>query len=83
MNKMYLIVVAVAMLCDFIAQFLRVLSIIELKVKPFLRLTALWSWWLSLVFIVLSGQKSLIPPGWDINPSQVSSQQLLVLCFYL
>ena len=37
---------------------------------------------LSPVSIVLSGWESLTPTGWDINPSQVSSQQTLVF-FYL
>ena len=38
-----------------------------------------WSRHLSLVSVVLSGRESLTPPGWDTNPSQVSSQQMLVL----
>ena len=32
---------------------------------------------LSPVILVLSKWKSLAPPGWDTNPSQVSSQQML------
>ena len=38
-----------------------------------------WSRCLSPVPPVLSGWESLIPPGWDTNPSQVSSQQMLGL----
>ena len=36
---------------------------------------------LSTVSVVLSGCESLTPPGWDTNPSQVSSQQMLVLIY--
>ena len=36
-----------------------------------------WSRRLSPVSVVLSGWESLTPPGWDTNPSQVSSQQML------
>ena len=40
-----------------------------------------WSWHLSPVSVVLSGWESLTPLGWDTNPSQNSSQQMLVLTY--
>ena len=40
-----------------------------------------WSRRLSPVSVVLSGWESLTPPGRDTNPSQVSSQQTLVLIY--
>ena len=40
-----------------------------------------WSRRLSPVSVVLSGWESLTPSGWDTNPSQVSSQQMLVLIY--
>ena len=40
-----------------------------------------WSGRLSPVCVVLSGWESLTPPGWDTNPSQVSSQQMMVLIY--
>ena len=41
----------------------------------------LWSRRLSPVSVVLSRYESLTPPGQDINPSQVSSLQTLVLIY--
>ena len=38
---------------------------------------------LSPVSVVLSGWESLTPPGWDTNPSQVSSQKTLILIYLL
>ena len=40
-----------------------------------------WSRRLSPVSVVLSGWESLITPGRDTNPTQVSSQQTLVLIY--
>ena len=40
-----------------------------------------WSQRLSVFSVVLSGWEFLIPPGQKTNPSQVSSQQMLILIY--
>ena len=42
-----------------------------------------WSQYLSPVSVVITNWETLTPPGRDTNPSQVSSQQMLVFAYLL
>ena len=50
--------------------------------SPVARLGSLDSALISAFNSVLKADENLTPPGWDTNPSKVSSQQMLVF-FYL